>query len=248
MAEFEEDNEQRVQKARADAMVAEARAKEEAAKRKIRDEKSKSRAKRAAAVWKMPKAAKIALAVAAAVVVFAAVAILPGVLTSNKGVTVSEASLREAVSISKLSTAEFTYEGIAEKTRDNGDVEYHIYYKAMATSGIDMSKIGFAIDEATKTVTPALPPITVDNPVIDESSLDYLPGNASIDLREVLDICKADMQSEASQNTDLLKTAESNLRSTIEALLMPILGSNGYSISWDESAYDLVKGEADETD
>lgn len=237
MTEFDNDNDQRVLKAQADAQVAEAKAREEAAKQKVKEQKSKSRAQKAKAFGKLSKGVKIAIVVAVAVAVVVVAATVPAVFSPSKGVTVSEASLKEAVSISKLSTAEFTYEGIAEKTNDRGDVDYHVYYRATANSGIDMSGIEFGIDEASKTITPHLPAITIDEPVIDESSLDYLPKGASVDLREVLEICKADMQTEASQNSGLLQTAESNLRATIEALLMPILGSNGYSISWGDSAY-----------
>lgn len=248
MSEFDNDNDQRVLKAQADAQVAEAKAREAAAKQKVKDQKSKSRAQKAKAFGKLSKGAKIAIAAASAVVVVVVAATAPAIFSPSKGVTVSEATLKDAVAVSKLSTAEFTYEGIAEKTNDQGDVDYHIYYKATANSGIDMSEISFAIDEAAKTITPSLPAITIGNPVIDESSLDYLPKGASVDMREVLDVCKADMQREASQNSGLLQTAESNLRATIEALLMPILGNSGYSVAWEESAYAETEGDGDETD
>lgn len=243
-----EENEQKAKEAEANARLAEAQAKEEAAKQKLRDQKRKGREKIASSFAKLPKMVKIVLLGATIVVIVALAAILPGVFSSSKGVTVSEVSLKEAVAISKLSTAEFTYEGIAEKRNENGDVAYHIYYKAAANSSIDMAAIDFSIDEAKKTIIPILPPVVIDSPVIDESSLEYLPNGVQIDLREVLDICKADMQGEASGNSNLLQAAESNLRSTVEALLMPIIGNSGYSIEWEDSAYTGTKGDGNETD
>lgn len=248
MTEQYEESEQKAKEAEANARLAEAQAKEEAAKQKLQDQKRKGREKTVSSFVKLPKMVKTVLLIAVLVVIVALAAILPGVFSSNKGVTVSEVSLKEAVAISKLSTAEFTYEGIAEKRNESGDVAYHIYYKATANSSIDMAAIDFSINEASKTITPILPPIAIDSPVIDESSLEYLPNGAQIDLREVLDICKADMQDEASNNSNLLQAAESNLRSTVEALLMPIISTNGYSIEWGASAYVETEGDGDEID
>ena len=180
------------------------------------------------------------------IVVVAAVAILSTVLTmNNTGATVSEVNLKKAVSINKLSTAEFTYEGIAEKCDDNGKVVYHIYYEASATAGMDLEKIDFKIDPDKKTVTPILPKMSIDTPVIDESVIDFLPKNANINMREVIQICKADASNEIKETPAIKETALRNMRSTIEALLVPILESNGYQIVWEDTS---EKQEVEDTD
>lgn len=225
-----------VHKAKADAEIAKANAEKVAAEQRIKDQKSKNRAKKVSVVKKLSKGVKAAIVVAAVAIVVVAIAVIPGILNSSRqGITVSKASLKEAVSISKLSTAEFTYNGIAEKTDESGNVSYYIYYEASAKSGVNMDEIDFDIDDANKAITVILPQINVNSPVIDESKIDYLPSNPNVNLREVLELCKADMQQEIEANPNVRNTAEENLKSTLEALLMPILGSDGYSLKWQNS-------------
>lgn len=189
---------------------------------------------------KMTKTTKLIVLVVVIIVVVALIAVLPGLFSIGKtGVTISEASLKEAVSISKLSTAEFTYNGIAEKTNDRGDTEYHIYYEATANAGIDMESIGFFVDEGQKTIAVSLPDVVVGNPVIDESSVEYLPKNANVDLKEVIELCKQDVQSELESAPRIREVAEGNLKTTLEALLMPIIGSEGYTLTWDGDNSDM---------
>lgn len=180
---------------------------------------------------------KIGITVAVVVAVAVVGLSIYEMATSTGTTTVSKASLTKAVSISKLSTAEFTYNGIAEKLRDpdGEDVEYHVYYEARATAGIDMEKIDFQIDEANHTVTPIFPEVTVGEPVVDESKLAYLPEGVDVNLREVLMLCKEDAQREMESNPQIRETAYENLRSTVEALLMPLLKGNGYAIHWADS-------------
>lgn len=183
------------------------------------------------------KAKLIGIAIIAIAVILL-IAFLPGAINSGKkGTTLSVVSLKQAVNISKLSTAEFAYQGITEKLNDQGKAEYHISYKTTVTSGIDMESIEFKIDHEKRTVTPVLPEVSVYDPVIDETSIDYLPKSANIDLREVIELCKQDALSEIEQAPVLKETATNNMRSTIEALLIPLLESNGYTIDWgDENA------------
>ncbi len=196
---------------------------------------------------KPKKKKKILPMTIAVIVVVVIVAVLSTVLTMNAaGTTVSEVSLKKAVSINKLSTAEFTYEGIAEKCNDKGDVIYHIYYEASANAGMDLEKIDFKIDADKKTVTPILPEMTIDAPVIDESVIDFLPKNANVNMREVIEICKADATNEIEETPMIKETALRNMRSTIEALLVPILESNGYKIVWEDAAAEQTDKNADD--
>lgn len=50
----------------------------------------------------------------------------------------------------------------------------------------------------------------------------------------MLAYCKEDALEKATQNEKLIETAESNLRDSITALLMPILKESGYEIVWSE--------------
>lgn len=250
MSEELTEEEKRVRKAEVDAKIAEAKAKEEAAKQKLKEQKARGRERAASKVKKVPKKIKLILALISAVVVVLAVAFVPGIISSfGKGTTVSEASLKKAVEISKLSTAEFSYNGIAEKVDENGDVSYYIYYEASADAGVDMEQIRFKVDQTQKTITVVLPSITVDDPIIDESAIECLPHDANIDLREVLEICKQDVQREISESTNIKKIAIGNIKSTLEALMLPLIGDEGYKIYWeDEVESDKTTGSDDAGD
>lgn len=238
--------EAQMRKAEADEAAAKARldAEKEKGRRAKAARRAKGRGKALAALKGMSKAAKLAFFACIAAVVVFAILFLPGILSSrHKGVTISEAALKDAVSISKLSTAEFTYNGIAEKTKDNGNVEYYIYYEATAKSEADLGNAEFMVDDEAKTVTVTLPSITIGSPVIDESAIEFLPKNPNVQLREVIEVCKQDVQRELETTSRVREVAERNLRDTLDALLKPIVGSEGYALVWESvSSADQEEG------
>lgn len=183
------------------------------------------------------KRSKISLPVIIVIVVIiiALIAILPGLVNcGNKGQTISNTTLKQALNISKLSTAELTYEGIADKVDDRGNPVYYVYYKATVDSGIDFDQINFRISDSEKTITPILPEITIGDPVIDESAIEFMPSDANAELRDVIEICKQDAANEIKDHSRFKETSLRNLHSTIEALLVPLLKGTGYSIVWDD--------------
>lgn len=155
-------------------------------------------------------------------------------ITSKDVVTASK--LSEAVNISQLSTADFTYNGVAEKYKDDGsgDVECHIAYEASVKVGVDMDDIKFSVDEKDKSVQVYLPKIKINIVDVKTDGLSYLPEDPDIELPEILKICNEDVTKEANQSEELYQTAEENLKISIQALLKPILDDSGYSIAWSE--------------
>lgn len=95
-----------------------------------------------------------------------------------------------------------------------------------------MDEVSFNINEEQKTVTPVLPEIEVNIATLDEESISYIPKDPDLSLKEIITLCKEDAMSEANNSEKLYRTAEENLQSVIEALLSPILESEGYSIVW----------------
>jgi len=148
---------------------------------------------------------------------------------------VTSSTLSEVVSISELSTSQFTYNGIAEiyKDEEKQKVKCHIKYKAIVKAGVDMSKIEFEIDKDNKTVKPILPEISLQSVVIDENVLSFIPDNTKVELQDIFTVCKEDAQREASSSTELFDVAEENLKNTVEALLHPILESQEYRVIWE---------------
>lgn len=152
----------------------------------------------------------------------------------GKDNVITSSQLEKAIDISELSTAEFIYNGVAEKYKEDKpeEVECHIAYNANVKVGIQMEDVKFEINEEKKTVTPLLPDITVNIATIDEEEISYIPKNPDISLKEVITLCKEDAMNEANNSDKLYQTAEENLRAVIEALLSPLLDAAGYSIVW----------------
>ena len=147
---------------------------------------------------------------------------------------ITSSQLEKAIDISQLSTAEFVYNGIAEKYDDDKPekVECYIAYHADVKVGIQMEDVEFEIDEENKTVTPILPEISVNIAALDENEISYIPKNPDIPLKEIIVLCKEDAVREANDSKKLYQTAEENLKAVIEALVSPILEHAGYTIQW----------------
>ena len=107
----------------------------------------------------LPRKVKLAIAGACAVIIIVAIIIGVPVIQSklNKTTYLTASQLTEIVNASKLSTAEYRYNGIADKCNDKGEAEYHVYYESTISASYDMSAITFDIDEEAKTITPHLP-------------------------------------------------------------------------------------------
>lgn len=146
---------------------------------------------------------------------------------------ITSSQLQETIDISELSTAEFVYNGIADKyNEETQEVEYQIAYDARVKVGIDMRQVMFKIDDDNKTVKPVLPDISVNIASVDPETLSYIPKNPDMELDEIVALCKEDAINEANNTPQLYETAEENLQKTIEALLLPVLEPVGYSIQW----------------
>ena len=184
----------------------------------------------------MMKKRKIVFIFLLIVVIVAALKILiPKAATEiKKENVITSSQLKNAINISQLSTAEFVYNGIAEKYADESteEVECYIAYDANVKVGIQMEDVAFNIDEENKVIQPVLPEISVNIATLEEDSISYIPQNPDLSLKEVITLCKKDAVNEANSSTKLYQTAEDNLKSVIEALLSPILNSAGYKIVW----------------
>lgn len=154
----------------------------------------------------------------------------------EKGKTkiVTSTTLMDAIDISELSTAQYTYNGIAEiyKNDNNEKVKCHIKYNAKVKAGIDMKQVDFEIDNVNKTVKPILPEIQIASNIVDENCLEFIPGNTDVDLRDALVACEEDSKVEAQKSSELIDAAHENLQSIIEGLIDPIITPNGYHIVW----------------
>lgn len=179
---------------------------------------------------------KVTVIISVIALVVAVISLLgPTVINKiEKNNVITSSQLEKAIDISELSTAEFVYNGVAEKYKEDKPekVECHIAYNANVKVGIKMEDVKFEIDEEKKTVTPFFPDIIVNIATIDEEEISYMPKNPNISLKEVITLCKEDAMNEANNSDKLYQTAEENLRAVIEALLSPVLDAVGYSLVW----------------
>ena len=137
--------------------------------------------------------------------------------------------------IAELSTAQFTYNGIAEvyKSKDSDKIKCRIRYEAIVKAGVNMDEIDFKIDPEKKTVKPILPQIQLTANIVDENKLSFIPEDTKIEMREALLACENDVQDEVVASTELYDSAEENLKDIIEALIYPIVEPMEYEIVWE---------------
>lgn len=152
----------------------------------------------------------------------------------SKMANISTSQLEKAIEISDLSTAEFTYNGVAQiyKDEEKKHVKCNIVYDSKVKVGVDMSKLKFEIDPENKTVKPIIPELEIRKPVIDTKTIDFLPKDVNEDLKNIIAACENDALEEAEKTPELKKAAQENVQTTIEALLCPVLDSEDYKIIW----------------
>lgn len=151
----------------------------------------------------------------------------------------SSSTLMDVLDISELSTAQFTYNGIAEipDENDSDTIKCRIYYHATVKAGINTDEIYLDIDEENKTIIPQLPEISVTANLVDGEELQYIPDDIKqeeLSLADAREICKQDAQNEAIASGELFDLAEENLKNAIEALLYPVVNNEGYRIVWSD--------------
>ena len=149
--------------------------------------------------------------------------------------TITKTTLMDTVDIAELSTAEFTYNGIAEipKNKKSKKIKCRVQYEAKVKASVNMEDIDFEIDNEAKTVKPVLPKIKLTATLDDQKGFSFLPEDTKVDMQEVLKACKKDVMGEAKQASELYNSAEENLKDIIQALTYPIITSKGYTLIWE---------------
>lgn len=153
----------------------------------------------------------------------------------NKATVITESQLKEAVAIDQLSTAEFEYNGIAEvyKEKKTEKIDYRVKYNSTVKVGVNFSEINFEINNENKTIKPILPEIKIQNVTVKTEGMSFIPDNAKGDINKVRSVCEKDAKKEAENSKELFEIAKENLKSTVEALLKPLIKNDGYTIIWE---------------
>ncbi len=136
----------------------------------------------------------------------------------KKEKTSVKTEIEKTINVSKLNTAKFTYNGIAE-TMIDGD-KYCISYKGSVKIGIDFEKVKLSDD--AKTVT--LPQLEIQDEIVNPGEYQYLPENPDFNVKKAAEICEKDLKKEVSKNEKLWETAKNNTEQKIKNLMKPFIG------------------------
>lgn len=146
------------------------------------------------------------------------------------------ASLEEIVKTSRLSTIDCVYKGIAEKEPQHiawlqTDSGYRVKYTARVKLSFDLSQVVFGEDEDGDSILIYLPEPGMDDPVIEDKSLGFIPEGYGGDLGEILRLCKEDARRELREDSSVREMAYENMEKTVRALVEPLAG-NDYELEF----------------
>ena len=136
--------------------------------------------------------------------------------------------------VQELSASQFTYNGIAQiyKDEEKQNPECSIRYSAVVKAGIDMNDFRMEADDERHELKAFLPEIKILTNVVNEKNISFIPENTNIDLKTALTACENDIMQEVQASDELFDTAEDNLKSTIEAMLLPLITDTDYKLVW----------------
>ena len=137
--------------------------------------------------------------------------------------------IEEVVHTSRLSTFSTVYEGVTQVMNEKkpDKVDYYVSYCATVKAGLDFSRIAITMDDTTIYLT--LPPIEMEAPEVDISSLDYLFYNNKANTSSVTEAayraCVADVTQAMADNPSVVELAQSNAKQVLTALVTPFLST-----------------------
>lgn len=67
--------------------------------------------------------------------------------------------------------------------------------------------------------------------MVDSGSLDFFENNPSVEIDEVIKLCKQDAQQETKTNGDIISIAASNLEQTVDALTKDLVEAKRIQIA-----------------
>ena len=154
-----------------------------------------------------------------------------------KETNITSATLTEIVKTSKLTTAKFIQNGIAN-VHIEGKKDGMVLYYAYVRPNIDFDDINYEISNEEKKVTVILPKnFSFDVEMLNEGDhkFYYYPqGTDQWSVKEVRFICETHAKQAAENNTELIKKANESLQKSIRSLLKPVLDVNGYTITFSQ--------------
>ncbi len=174
---------------------------------------------------------KLFLAVGAVLIlcgiVFAALPMMKHDKKQPEVITVS--TLQKIVNVSELSTFTAVYNGVAQvmNVEEPEKIDYYVSYEAKVNAGLDLEKIGIAVDHENKEIRITLPEIYITDVNVDIASMDFIfynkKANVSTVSQTAFKACEADVQKESQQQKQIFNLAKQNAENILTALINPIV-------------------------
>ena len=141
----------------------------------------------------------------------------------------AESDLMKAVNVSRVSSVDYRYRGIAEKSGwIFGNRQYCVQYVAHVNASFNISNLEFSVDHDKGTITVLIPKPKIETQ-LEEDKFKFLPDNPNGKIADVIHICKNDAEEEIKREGNVIEMAYDSMEDTIEWLIYPIVG-NDYKI------------------
>lgn len=182
---------------------------------------------------------KIVAAVMIATVVCAAVLLLKKHLFTDGGnfveeniigeegkvTTVTESTLEEVIKKSQLYTAEYPYNGYVTVYDEEGGIKYYVAYEGTVKAGIDVTQITVKIDEDTDTITVQLPEVSVEEPVVNAGTMEFIfkkdKYNTETVAEEAYRYAEEDLAGRVKEDADIKACANESAKAAERAMIEP---------------------------
>lgn len=143
----------------------------------------------------------------------------------GKVTTVTESTLEEVIKKSQLYTAAYPYNGYATVYDEDGSIKYYVAYEGTVKAGIDVTLITVKIDEDTNTITVQLPEVSVENPVVNAGTIEFIfkknKYNTETVAEEAYRYAEEDLANRVREDADIRACAQESAKAAERAMIEP---------------------------
>ncbi len=143
----------------------------------------------------------------------------------GKVTTVTESTLEEVIKKSQLYTAAYPYNGYVTVYDEDGSIKYYVAYEGTVKAGIDVAQITVKIDEDTNTITVQLPEVTVENPVVNAGTIEFIfkkdKYNTETVAEEAYRYAEEDLANRVKEDADIRACAQESAKAAERAMIEP---------------------------
>lgn len=143
----------------------------------------------------------------------------------GKVTTVTESTLEAVIKKSQLYTAEYPYNGYAAVYDEDGNIKYYVAYEGTVKAGIDVNRITVKIDEDTNTITVQLPEVSVEEPVVNAGTMEFIfkkeKYNTETVAEEAYRYAEEDLANRVREDADIRACAQESAKAAERAMIEP---------------------------